>query len=300
MLEAVFGDSAVRALAAQARHDLLERVEALLAAEARAVPRAGGRRARRSRRPRPRPAGGARRTLSGPARASAAVSRPRRAAGSAGRVDAARCPAAGRSSRLSVAAARWPGRGEPARPARALAERLAALDEVVELGRGRLTEPVVADAARIAGKAGARLRLGAAHTVVALAGATGSGKSSLFNALAGEDVSAVGVRRPTTVAAHRGGLGRRTAPGRCSTGWRCRAGTLGPRGRSRPRTAPRRPTGWCCSTCPTSTRSRSRTGWRSTGWSSWSTCWSGCSTRRSTPTPRCTTATCARWPGTPT
>ncbi|HVE31140.1 MAG TPA: dynamin family protein, partial [Mycobacteriales bacterium] len=82
----------------------------------------------------------------------------------------------------------------------ALADRLAALDQVVELGRGRLDPPLVDEAARIAGKAGARLRLGAAHTVVAVAGATGSGKSSLVNALAGEAVSQVGVRRPTTSA----------------------------------------------------------------------------------------------------
>ena len=43
-----------------------------------------------------------------------------------------------------------------------------------------------------------RLRLSADHTVVAIAGATGSGKSSTFNALAGLELSAVGVRRPTT------------------------------------------------------------------------------------------------------
>ena len=36
------------------------------------------------------------------------------------------------------------------------------------------------------------------HTVVALAGATGSGKSSLFNALVGADVATIGARRPTT------------------------------------------------------------------------------------------------------
>ncbi|MGZ4608666.1 MAG: GTPase, partial [Actinomycetes bacterium] len=39
-------------------------------------------------------------------------------------------------------------------------------------------------------------------TVVALAGSTGSGKSSLFNALAGAELSPVGVRRPTTSKAH--------------------------------------------------------------------------------------------------
>jgi GTP-binding protein EngB required for normal cell division len=48
------------------------------------------------------------------------------------------------------------------------------------------------------GRAGARLRLSAEHTVVALAGATGSGKSSTFNALTGLELAAVGVRRPTT------------------------------------------------------------------------------------------------------
>ena len=43
-----------------------------------------------------------------------------------------------------------------------------------------------------------RLGLTADHTVVAIAGATGSGKSSTFNALAGIELSSVGVRRPTT------------------------------------------------------------------------------------------------------
>jgi GTP-binding protein EngB required for normal cell division len=83
----------------------------------------------------------------------------------------------------------------------ALADRLTALDEVVALGRGRLDPALVDAAAQVAGKAGARLRLGSNHTVVALAGATGSGKSSLVNALAGADVSQVGIRRPTTSTA---------------------------------------------------------------------------------------------------
>ncbi|MCP4083987.1 MAG: ABC transporter [Actinomycetia bacterium] len=39
-------------------------------------------------------------------------------------------------------------------------------------------------------------------TVVALAGPTGAGKSSLFNALCGADISTTGVRRPTTGAVH--------------------------------------------------------------------------------------------------
>ncbi|WFE37720.1 GTPase [Micromonospora sp. WMMD998] len=65
----------------------------------------------------------------------------------------------------------------------------------------------VPDAQLVAGhtvveRAGDRLALSGRHTVVALAGATGSGKSSLFNALARMDLSPVGVRRPTTGMAH--------------------------------------------------------------------------------------------------
>ncbi len=46
-----------------------------------------------------------------------------------------------------------------------------------------------------------RTELSAEHTVVALAGATGSGKSSLLNLLAGAEVATVGARRPTTAHA---------------------------------------------------------------------------------------------------
>ena len=76
--------------------------------------------------------------------------------------------------------------------------RLDGLERAVGASRGRLDDEVVDGAARIVDRAGARLRLSAEHTVVALAGATGSGKSSTFNALAGLDLAAVGVRRPTT------------------------------------------------------------------------------------------------------
>jgi GTP-binding protein EngB required for normal cell division len=53
-------------------------------------------------------------------------------------------------------------------------------------------------AREVLGNAGRRRDLSAAHTVVALAGATGSGKSSLLNALSGVDLATVGARRPTT------------------------------------------------------------------------------------------------------
>ncbi|MBW0092542.1 50S ribosome-binding GTPase [Pseudonocardia sp. KRD-184] len=83
-----------------------------------------------------------------------------------------------------------------------IAARLRALDDLLAAGVGRLDEERLAPARRLAQRAGERLRLSGAHTVVALAGATGSGKSSLFNALTGADVSTVGVRRPTTGVAH--------------------------------------------------------------------------------------------------
>ena len=72
------------------------------------------------------------------------------------------------------------------------------LQHAVESARGRLDDALVDDATGVVERAGARLRLSGDHTVVALAGATGSGKSSAFNALAGLDLAAIGVRRPTT------------------------------------------------------------------------------------------------------
>lgn len=79
-----------------------------------------------------------------------------------------------------------------------LADRLDGLATAVQASRGRLDDALVDDARDVAERAASRLRLSAEHTVVALAGATGSGKSSTFNALTGLDLSAVGVRRPTT------------------------------------------------------------------------------------------------------
>jgi len=83
-----------------------------------------------------------------------------------------------------------------------VATRLAALDRVLAAADGRLDDDLLAPARLLARRAGERLGLSGQHTVVALAGATGSGKSSLFNALAGMEVSTVGVRRPTTGVAH--------------------------------------------------------------------------------------------------
>lgn len=76
--------------------------------------------------------------------------------------------------------------------------RIEGLDAAATAARGRLDEALVDDAAAVVDRATSRLKLSADHTVVALAGATGSGKSSTFNALVGLDLAAVGVRRPTT------------------------------------------------------------------------------------------------------
>ena len=77
-------------------------------------------------------------------------------------------------------------------------DRIDGLEEAARSARGRLPDDLVDEAAAVVERAGARLRLAGDHTVVALAGATGSGKSSTFNALTGLDVAATGVRRPTT------------------------------------------------------------------------------------------------------
>ncbi|MEV5429263.1 YfjP family GTPase [Streptomyces sp. NPDC052701] len=81
-----------------------------------------------------------------------------------------------------------------------LRSRLEALRELVGLSRARLDGRTLAEAGRVLDEAAARRRLSGRHTVVAIAGATGSGKSQLFNALAGVAISETGVRRPTTAA----------------------------------------------------------------------------------------------------
>lgn len=93
---------------------------------------------------------------------------------------------------------------DAARPAGppGLTDRLAGLDRLVHAGIGRLDQPVLDDAVALLDRAGQRLRLSGEHTVVTLAGGTGSGKSSLFNAICGLDLSPTGMRRPMTSQAH--------------------------------------------------------------------------------------------------
>ncbi len=82
-----------------------------------------------------------------------------------------------------------------------LVEQLKALTEAVDLCDGRVATEVLTEARRVVNQADRRLSLSGSATVVALAGATGSGKSSTFNALSGTELATVGVRRPTTAHA---------------------------------------------------------------------------------------------------
>ena len=89
------------------------------------------------------------------------------------------------SARLSVAAVE-------------LTEQASALAMAIESG-GRELDPSQVDlAVNVVEKVRERTSIAGGHTVVALAGATGSGKSSLFNAIVGRPVAKIGARRPTT------------------------------------------------------------------------------------------------------
>ncbi|MEU5805664.1 GTPase [Streptomyces sp. NPDC047718] len=84
--------------------------------------------------------------------------------------------------------------------AQALRTRLESLRQLVALSRTRLDGKTLAEAGRVLDEASARRGLSSQHTVVAIAGATGSGKSTLFNSLAGVQISETGLRRPMTAA----------------------------------------------------------------------------------------------------
>ena len=114
-------------------------------------------------------------------------------------------------------------------PVTRLPARLAALTELTRIGSSRsgsegFDPELLADAETLLRRSGERLRMSATHTVVALACGTGSGKSSLFNALAGVSFSPAGVMRPTTKHSHACVWGMEGPPP-CSTGSACSGGT---------------------------------------------------------------------------
>ncbi|HEV2344418.1 MAG TPA: GTPase [Actinocrinis sp.] len=79
--------------------------------------------------------------------------------------------------------------------------RLDALARLVTTAEDRLPQAALEPARDVLRRAAARFGMSAEHTVVILGGATGVGKSSLFNALVGIGLSPVAVRRPTTTSA---------------------------------------------------------------------------------------------------
>ena len=82
-----------------------------------------------------------------------------------------------------------------------LDHRLSALARAVEIADGRLDAAAVDPARAVVRRVGERLGLDLDKTVAALAGPTGAGKSTLFNALAGAELVRASRRRPTTSAA---------------------------------------------------------------------------------------------------
>ena len=85
-----------------------------------------------------------------------------------------------------------------ARAASRLDARLEALNAARQLAEGVLPDDVLQDVLGLLERATSRRSLSADHTVVGFFGATGSGKSSLFNAVSGAEIATAAVRRPTT------------------------------------------------------------------------------------------------------
>lgn len=79
-----------------------------------------------------------------------------------------------------------------------LDRRLEALNEARELAQGILPDETLDTVCQVLERASARRSLSADHTVVGFFGATGSGKSSLFNAVGGAEIATAAARRPTT------------------------------------------------------------------------------------------------------
>ncbi|WP_147680844.1 GTPase [Actinomyces ruminicola] len=89
-------------------------------------------------------------------------------------------------------------RTPPGRRRDAAAEPLAVLARLTQTGAGLLPADLLESAQTLLDRAGQRRLVAPGVQVVALLGATGSGKSSLFNALCGADLAQVAVTRPTT------------------------------------------------------------------------------------------------------
>lgn len=98
---------------------------------------------------------------------------------------------------MALLSARRRGDREAAAPIE-LPARVDALDGALAIAEGRLDPELIARARTVLDAVEERLGRTAGVTVAALGGGTGSGKSSLLNAVAGAQVSATGACRPVT------------------------------------------------------------------------------------------------------
>ncbi|WP_062076638.1 GTPase [Demequina globuliformis] len=87
---------------------------------------------------------------------------------------------------------------EPASETAALRDRVARLRSAMEWASDAIPAGVRDEVFATIDRCEERLALGVDNTVVALAGGTGSGKSTLFNAILGREFAVSGVARPTT------------------------------------------------------------------------------------------------------
>ncbi len=89
-----------------------------------------------------------------------------------------------------------------------LSRRIEHLEDAVNLGQGRVDPEVLESVQQTLDRSASRRQLSAEHTVIGFFGATGSGKSSLFNAVIGQKVAKSAARRPTTSTAQAAVWGR--------------------------------------------------------------------------------------------
>ena len=78
------------------------------------------------------------------------------------------------------------------------ARSVASLKDAISYGEGRVPETVLLTAAETLERLSQRRELSTEHTVIGFFGATGSGKSTLFNAIAGQNIALSAPTRPTT------------------------------------------------------------------------------------------------------
>ena len=97
------------------------------------------------------------------------------------------------------------------------ARSVASLKDAISYGEGRVPETVLFDAAETLERLSQRRELSTEHTVIGFFGATGSGKSTLFNAIAGQSI-ALSAPRARPPAPCRRQSGRQKAAKNCSIG----------------------------------------------------------------------------------